>query len=217
MPASTNAPLALAVRGLRKAYADVVAVDGLDLEVARRRVLRSARPQRRRQDDDDRDLRRTHSRPTPARSKCSACDGTRDERRAARRGSASSSRRRSSPKSSRWPRRCGCFRSFYPARPRASTRSSALVQLGREARRARRKAVRRAEAAARAGVRARRRSRAALPRRADDRTRSAIAPAALGSHRRVSRRAAGRSCSRRTTWTRRSGCAIAWRSWITDA
>src|SRR3954454_23203301 len=33
MPASTTAPLALAVRGLRKAYADVVAVDALDLEV----------------------------------------------------------------------------------------------------------------------------------------------------------------------------------------
>src|SRR6478735_9519046 len=33
MPATTTAPLALAVRGLRKAYADVVAVDALDLEV----------------------------------------------------------------------------------------------------------------------------------------------------------------------------------------
>jgi len=33
MPAFTAAPLALAVRGLRKAYADVVAVDALDLEV----------------------------------------------------------------------------------------------------------------------------------------------------------------------------------------
>ena len=48
---------ALTVRGLRKAYKDVVAVDGLDLEVARRRVLRPARPERRRQDHDDRDLR----------------------------------------------------------------------------------------------------------------------------------------------------------------
>src|SRR5678815_4169850 len=35
MPASSTAPLALAVRGLRKAYADVVAVDALDLEVRR--------------------------------------------------------------------------------------------------------------------------------------------------------------------------------------
>ena len=33
MPATSTAPLALAVRGLRKAYADVVAVDALDLEV----------------------------------------------------------------------------------------------------------------------------------------------------------------------------------------
>src|SRR5512133_2990870 len=33
MPATSIAPLALAVRGLRKAYADVVAVDALDLEV----------------------------------------------------------------------------------------------------------------------------------------------------------------------------------------
>src|SRR6187455_435618 len=33
MPASSTAPLALAVRDLRKAYQDVVAVAGLDLEV----------------------------------------------------------------------------------------------------------------------------------------------------------------------------------------
>ena len=33
MPATTTAPLALAVRGLRKAYKDVVAVEALDLEV----------------------------------------------------------------------------------------------------------------------------------------------------------------------------------------
>ena len=33
MPATTTGPLALAVRGLRKAYKDVVAVEALDLEV----------------------------------------------------------------------------------------------------------------------------------------------------------------------------------------
>ncbi len=48
---------AISCRGLKKHYGDVKAVDGLDLEVRRRGVLRPARPQRRRQDDDDRDPR----------------------------------------------------------------------------------------------------------------------------------------------------------------
>ena len=50
--------LAIACRGLVKRYGDVLAVDGLDLEVRARRVLRPARPQRRGQDHHHRDPRR---------------------------------------------------------------------------------------------------------------------------------------------------------------
>ena len=66
-------------------------------------------------------------------------------------------------------RRCALFRSFYAARPRASTRCSRSCRSRTSATRAYEQALRRAEAAARRRLRARRRPRAALPRRADDR------------------------------------------------
>ena len=44
---------------------------------------------------------------------------------------------------------------------------------------------------------------------------STIATADLGDHSRAFARAAAPCCSRRTTWTRPSGCAIAWRSSMT--
>ena len=56
MAPAPDAP-ALRVANLRKTYKDVVAVDGIELDVPRGRMLRPARPERRRQDDDDRDLR----------------------------------------------------------------------------------------------------------------------------------------------------------------
>ena len=58
MPSSAP-EIAVRVRDLMKAYKDVVAVNGIDLEVARRRVLRPARTERRGQDDHDRNLRRS--------------------------------------------------------------------------------------------------------------------------------------------------------------
>ena len=50
----------LRVRDLRKAYKDVVAVNGLDLEVQAGECFGLLGPERRRQDHDDRDLRRPH-------------------------------------------------------------------------------------------------------------------------------------------------------------
>ena len=55
--------IALRCAGLVKRYGDVIAVDGLDLEVRTRRVLRPARPERRRQDHHHRDPRRACSPP----------------------------------------------------------------------------------------------------------------------------------------------------------
>ena len=70
----------LLVRGLRKRYADVVAVDGLDLEIRDRRVLRPAGPQRRRQDYHDRDLRGADDARRRARYSCSGAAGASDDR-----------------------------------------------------------------------------------------------------------------------------------------
>ena len=73
-------------------------------------------------------------------------------------------------------------------------------------------ALGRPEAAAVAGVRAGQRSRAAVPRRAHHRPRSAVAPPAVGPDRGVPRAAAAPCCSPPTTWTRPSGCATGSRS-----
>ena len=85
-------------RGLVKRYGDLVAVDGIDFDVAPRRGLRPARAERRRQDDDGRDPR------GPARAR----------RRRGRRCSASTSR----PAPTRSSRASGSA-----SRPRPSTRS----------------------------------------------------------------------------------------------
>ena len=103
------------------------------------------------------------------------------------------------------------FASFYARRARPGRRAAEAVA-GREARRPGRQALRRPEAAAGGGLRAGRRSRDPLPRRADDRPRSAEPAAALGQSSRRFARAAARCCSRRTTWTRPSACATASRS-----
>ena len=68
-------PAALLCRGLVKNYGDVRAVNGLDLEVRSRRVLRPARPERRRQDHDRRDPRGADACRTRATSRCSATAG----------------------------------------------------------------------------------------------------------------------------------------------
>ena len=99
---------AIRVKDLRKQYpgrdGPVDAVNGIDLEIRRRRVLRAARPQRRGQDDDRRDPRGAEPAdlgrgrgPRPALG--------RPTRRRSASGSASRSRRRGSPTrrpSARW-------------------------------------------------------------------------------------------------------------------
>ena len=79
------------------------------------------------------------------------------------------------------------FRSFYPRGRRRSTRL-ALVELDEKRDALGRQAVGRAEAAAVGRLRAGRRSGAAVSRRADDRPRSAVAPAAVGGARGLPRR-----------------------------
>ena len=151
-------------------------------------MLRLARAQRRREDDDDRDPGRTDRRRTPARSPCSAGAGAATSGSCAS-GSAFRCRKAGSPKSSPSTRR---WSSSAPstARPRSRAAAADLVARG-EARRPRRQALRRAEAEARRRLRARRRPRDPFSRRADDGARSAEPPPALGADRRL--KAAGRT------------------------
>jgi hypothetical protein len=121
---------AVRCRGLVKRYGDVLAVDGLDLEVRARRVLRPARPERRRQDDHDRDPRGA------ARARRG------DVEVLGRAGTATSARCASAPRhpaagdassarSSPSARRCGCS---ARSTPRAERRRGArLVELERSA------------------------------------------------------------------------------------
>ena len=146
---------------------------------AARRVLRPARAQRRRQDDDHRDPRRAARRPTPARSRCSAERWGQGAIARCASGSAFSSRRRSSPTSSRSRRPSACS-DRSTERGRTVDEVLALVELDEKRDALGRQALGRAEAAAGGGLRAGRRSGPAVPRRADDRPRSAVAPPAVG-------------------------------------
>ena len=66
MAEASDAAPRFEMRGVRKAFGATVALDGVDLAVARRRGLRAGRPERRRQEHADGDPRRARSRPTPA-------------------------------------------------------------------------------------------------------------------------------------------------------
>ena len=70
-------PFGLAIRGLAKRF-DRPAVDGLDLTVRARRVLRAARAERRRQDHDAAHGGRAAARPMPARSRVCGIDALAD-------------------------------------------------------------------------------------------------------------------------------------------
>ena len=100
------------------------------------------------------------------------------------------------------------FRSFYRdgARPARGHRGGGPAGEGA---RARRHALGRAEAAAGGGLRAGRRPGAAVPRRADDRPRPAVAPPGVGDRERLQAARAARWCSPPTTWTRPRSCATA--------
>ena len=94
------------------------------------------------------------------------------------------------------------FRSFYRRGPAVDEVVADGGARG-EAREPGGQALGRPEAAAGGGLRAGQRPRAALPRRAHDRPRPAVAPAALALLERSARAA---SCSPPTTWTRRALC-----------
>ncbi len=183
MSASANPSSALFVQDLRKYYGDVRAVDGLDLDVGAGECFGLLGPNGAGKTTTieicegllaPRLRRRRAARPAlgPRRDTSFASD------------SAFSSRRRSSPRSSRSTKTVRLFRSFY-ARGRTVDDVIRLVQLDekRDARVG--KLSRRTEAAARARLRDRRRSRSALSRRADHRSRPAVAPPALGSDHRI--------------------------------
>ena len=181
---------------------------------AARRVLRPARAERRRQDHDDRDPRRAARRRRAARSRCSASaggSGAIAQLRAAARHPAPGD---AAPREAHRRGDAAPVPSFYPRGPQRR-RGARASSSSREARRAGWASSRAARSSGWRCVRAGGRSRAAVPRRADHRARSAVAPPALGPARRASAPAAARSCSPRTTWTRRSGSATAWRSSIT--
>ena len=146
-------------------------------------MLRPARSERRRQDHDDRDPRRTAARRTPAMSKCSACDGRTMPANCGS-GSASSFRKRSSPDKLTVEETLRLFRSFY-TRGRTIDELLQIVELEGKRSQPGRQAVGRPEAAAGARLRARRRSRPAVPRRADHRPRPAVAAPALDAARAV--------------------------------
>ena len=65
---------AISLRGVVKRFGAITAVDGLDLEVPRRRLLRPARPQRRGQVDDDAHAHRAGARRRGRDRRCSAIE-----------------------------------------------------------------------------------------------------------------------------------------------
>ena len=183
--------VALYTKDLRKTYPakpPVEAVRGLDLEVRRRRVLRPARAR-------TAPARRPRSRSSKGCSTPTSGDvevlGLRwAPRRGARcaSGSASRCRRRS------FADKLTVARDARAVPHRSTARGRRADEVHRAGRRSREKRdawveqpLRRAAAAARGRVRAGRRSGPAVPRRADDRARSAVAPPALGRHPRPAR------------------------------
>ena len=155
---------------------------------AARRVLRPARAQRRRQDHDHRDPRRPPRR-TPARSRCSACAGRPTPIVCAQRLGIQLQETQLTDKLT-----VAETAAAVPVvlRAGADASTSCWRSVGLEAKRDAlvRQALGRAEAAAGAGLRAGRRSGAAVPRRADDRARSAVAPPAVGAARAATSNAA---------------------------
>ena len=197
----------LRVAGLRKRYGDNEVVRGLDFRDPPRRVLRPARPERRRQDDDAALLprphrsRRRHDRDgRPAGAAGGARGAHPRRRRSAGRQSRSRFHRHREPRDLR-----PLFRHHEQDARRADSEAARFRRPREQGQRRHPHAVGRDEAASHARARARQRSRAPDPRRADDRSRSAGAPSDLGRPAAAPDRRARRSCSPRISWTRPSG------------
>ena len=179
----TSAPdgVALQIRNLRKAYGDVVAVDGLDLEIRRGECFGLLGPNGAGKTTT---IEICEGLNTPDAGDVT-CSGTAGARMTASFAS------------------CWAFPAGNPVLRKAHRRRDdppvpqllshgpspaeviAMVQLQEKSRGARGTVLRRSETAAGAGLRPGGRSRPAVPGRADHRTRSAVAPAALGADRRL--------------------------------
>ena len=118
---------ALRVHQLRKAYKDVVAVDGLDLEVQAGECFGLLGPNGAGKNDHRRNLRRFDARRIREKSKCLAADGVRTRRSFAS-ASAFNCRIRSSPKNSPCLKRSACF-AVFSGREQAPSEVIARVQL----------------------------------------------------------------------------------------
>ena len=190
--ASAARAIALRCAGLVKRYGDVVAVDGLDLEVRRGECFGLLGPNGAGKTTTIEILEGLIA-PDAGEVEVLGLRWGRGDDAPARSGSASSCRRRSSPTSSSVDE---TLRLFRASTTRGRTVDEVLGdrRARGEARRVGRQALGRPEAAARGRLRARRRPRAAVPRRADDRPRSAVAPAAVDAARVVQRARAARSC-----------------------
>ena len=206
---STSAP-AILVRDLRKAYGEHEAVRGIDFEVARGEVFGLLGPNGAGKTTTVEILEGYRARTSGIVSVLGHDPEQRSRELRERVGIVLQS--------------TGMYRHITPreavaplgrasTRTRAtSTRSSRSPACRRRRTRYVRTLSRRPAAPAGPRARARRRPRADLPRRADDRLRPGRAPRRLGGRSARCRSSARRSCSRRTTSTRRRRCATAWRS-----
>ena len=172
-------PAAIRCAGLVKRYGSLLAVDGLDLEVRPGECFGLLGPNGAGKTTTIEILEGLLDAGRRRGRGARACAGTPATTARCASASASSCRKRSSPRSSRSRRRCGCS-----GRSTAGPRRADDVLRARRAR-ARsatpgREALGRPEAAAGGRLRAGRRPGPAVPRRADDRPRPAVAPAALG-------------------------------------
>ena len=154
---SPSSGIALQVRNLRKAYKDVVAVDGLDLEVFAGECFGLLGPNGAGKTTTI-EICEGSTRRTPARSSVLGRRWGKARPGAAASGSGSRSRRPSSRRSSRCRRR-STSSAASTATGRRADAVIAMVQLEEKTRRPGRRALRRPEAAAGAGLRAGRRSR----------------------------------------------------------
>ena len=178
--AMTTNNAAVHVRELRKEYGQKNAVDGVSFDIAPRRDLRPARPERRRQVDDDRDPRGL---PRPHRRRG---ERARHRPRAAaastgRRASASCCSRPARPATSTVREQLTHFAGFYP-NPRDVDEVIAAVGLEQKAKTRIAQALGRAAPPCRRRARHHRPARAAVPRRAHDGLRPRGAAPVLGAH-----------------------------------
>ena len=197
---------AIRVRGLRKAYGERAALDGVDLTVARGEVLALLGPNGAGKTTLV-EILEGHRRADAGSVSVLGFDPARRERAfRARIGIVLQETGLDPTITVR--EAVELYSAAYP-HPRPADEVLALVGLRRPRERAREDALRRPAPPARPRARHRRRPRADLPRRADDRLRSRRAAPVVGADRAACASSARRSCSPRTTWTRRSSSPTA--------